>query len=140
MIEVTLTWSELELAAIVGVRRNVESLSDGNSPHRLMGTPHQDLPGWQGHIEGAAGEAAVAKYLNRYWSGTVNTFGKGGDVGALQVRARSRHDYELIIRPKDRDDDWFVLVTGKAPIFRIRAWFVPHAALTPFPEDAMAAA
>lgn len=154
---VVLTWAELEIAAAVGTRRNIESLRDGNKPHRLLGG-HEDLPGWQGHIEGAAGESAVAKFLNRYWSGSVNTFKTGGDVGDVQVRTRSRHNFELIVRPKDRDEDWFVLVTGLAPVFLVHgclrggdakrpewsathgggapAWFVPQSEMRPFQQAA----
>lgn len=109
--------------------------------------------GWSEHIEGACGEAAVAKVLNRFWNGSVDTFATGGDVGDIQVRTRSSHDYELLVRPDDRDSDVFILVTGRAPTFRVigyiwgrdakrpewlqthgsrpAAYFVPHAFLTP---------
>lgn len=149
VIDVTLNWEELDVAAHVGARRNIEALRRGWAPHRRLG--YHDLPGWQGHIEGAAGEIALAKTLNRHWSAHVNTFKVGGDVGAVQVRTRSRHDYELIVRDEDRDEDWFVLVTGTAPAFRVHgyirgrdakrpewrqehggfvpAFFVPHEAL-----------
>jgi hypothetical protein len=153
VIVVTLDWFEVEMAAIVGVRRNLEGLRRGWLPHRRLG--HADLPGWQGHVEGAAGELAVAKLLNRYWSGSINTFKSGGDVGAVQVRTRSRHDYQLIVRDEDRDADWFVLVTGQAPTFHVHgfirggdakrpewrhdhgghapAYFIPQPALRSFP-------
>jgi hypothetical protein len=75
------------------------------------------------HIEGACGEAAVAKALNVFWSGTVNTFKRGGDIGSkIQVRTRSKSYYELIVRQDDRDDDIFILVTGKAPSFDVVGW------------------
>mgnify|MGYP006300474069 CR=1 FL=1 len=52
----------------------------------------------------------------------MGTFKTGGDVGEIQVRTRSRHDYELLIRPQDRDEDTFVLLTGVAPSFRAHGW------------------
>lgn len=148
----TLTPYELHLAASVGVRRQIEAMSAGRPDrHGHSGA------GWNLHLEGACGELAVAKALGRYWDGSVNTFKKGGDVGAVQVRTRSKHEYELIVRQGDRDSDVFVLVTGVAPSYRVRgwlrggdakrpewekthgdrppAWFVPHAALKSFPES-----
>ncbi|WP_051324000.1 hypothetical protein [Candidatus Solirubrobacter pratensis] len=143
---------ELAQAAYVGCQRHIESVAKG-LPDRYGA----EKGGWNLHIEGAAGELAFAKCLNVYWSGSVNTFGEGGDVGQIQVRTRSRHDYELIIREKDRDDDVFVLVTGVSPEYvvvgwtfggiakahdewrkthggRAAAWFVPHEALRPVDE------
>jgi len=116
---VVLSESEMKLAAMVGVNRNVESMSKGlKDKHGFTGD------GWSVHIEGACGELAFAKYRNRHWSGSVNTFKRGGDVGEVQVRTRSRHDYDLIVRQDDKDDDYFVLVTGTAPEFRIRGFIV----------------
>jgi hypothetical protein len=105
---------------------------------------------------------AYAKARQRYWGAPVNTYKEGGDVGDVQIRTRSRHSYELIVRKDDRDEDFFVLVTGRIPNFRVWGWiqakhakrpewsqthgnreaafFVPHTALTPFrlPEVANA--
>jgi len=111
---------------------------------------------WTLHIEGAAGEVAVAKATGRYWQASVNSFKTGGDVGKLQVRARSDHNYELLVRDDDPDEPPFVLVTGKAPHFWVRGWmygwdakrvewrrnhgnrepafFVPHEYLLPMEE------
>lgn len=116
--DVTLTPVEVELAAMTGVKRQIEALRAGR-PDRYGADAHD---GWSLHIEGAAGEAAAAKVLDRYWGATVNTFSSGGDVGLLQVRTRSRHDYELIVRDKDRHEDAFILVTGTVPRFRVHGW------------------
>lgn len=67
---------------------------------------------------------AFAKFVNKYWNGSVNTFKNGGDVGRFQVRTRSDHSYDLIIRPDDRDSDYFILVTGQAPVFRVRGFIL----------------
>ena len=117
-MRVTLEWFEVLLAATVGVRRQLEALRSGRPDcHGFDGAT-----GWQVHIEGACGEMAFAKATGRYWSGSINTFKAGGDVGNIQVRTRSRDDYDLIVRDDDRDEDIFVLVIGKAPTFRVVGW------------------
>jgi hypothetical protein len=119
MVDVTLTWSELTTAAFIAIRRQIQNLANGR-PDRF-GAPVED--GWTLHIEGAAGEMAVAKAAGRYWCGSLNDL-KADDVGLLQVRTRSRHSYELILHPGDPDDRAFVLVTGRAPAFRIHGWIM----------------
>lgn len=147
--DVSLTSEELQIAAMVGLMRQIQNLfagrddADGASPES----------GWQYHLEGAAGEMAFAKWADKYWSGNLGNL-KADDVGMMQVRTRSRHSYELIIKERDPDDRIFVLLTGLAPHFRLRGWiwgwegkckewygdicrngrpnyFVPHAALHP---------
>jgi hypothetical protein len=117
-IVIKLSWSELANAAMIGIYRHMMAVSKG-----LPDKHGREGLGWNDHVEGAAGEMAAAKACNLYWCAPVNTFKNGGDVGdSLQVRTRSRHEYELIVRPDDRDGDCFVLVTGKAPDFIVRGW------------------
>lgn len=115
---ITLAWFELATAAQVGLRRHIEALMKG-LPDKYG---FNQETGWNVHIEGAAGEMAVAKCLNMFWNGSVNTFKRDADVGKLQVRTRSKEDYDLLVRPDDRDGDVFVLVTGKAPTFKVHGW------------------
>jgi len=125
-IKVSLTNVETMLAGQIGVMRHTEALSR-RSPNAFGLASDKD--GWGLHVEGAAGEMAVAKALNVYWTATVNTYKEGGDIGRrIQVRTRSKHDYELIVRPSDRDDDVFVLVTGKSPTFHVHGWIYGHEA------------
>ena len=113
-----LEWFELSRAALVGVSRNVEAMRKG-CVNRM---PISDE--WGIHILGALGEAAFAKGTNRYWNGGVNTF-KGSDVGKnIQVRTRSQHSYELIVRRADHDSDIYVLVTGGPQVFVLRGWML----------------
>jgi len=100
----------------IGRMRHLSSIKAG-----LQDSHGFDGCGWSEHIEGACGEMAVAKHLGIYWDGSVNTFHQC-DLPGLQVRTRSRHDYDLIVRPSDRDDDIFVLVTGKCPHYTIHGW------------------
>jgi hypothetical protein len=155
MIEVVLTPAESMMAAAVGALRHAESLhANRRDAHGLR----TDADGQSLHILGAAGELAVARVLGRYWGGDVCNF-KRADVGAsVQVRTRSRPDYDLIVRDDDDPADVFVLVTGtptrlsvhgwirggdaRRPEWRQThggrpaAWFVPQSALHPLAHQA----
>jgi hypothetical protein len=147
-IEVRLTPGEMEYAANVGAKRHIEALAKGRpDKHGFEGE------GWSVHIEGACGELAFAKALNKHWGGSVNTFKGGGDVGSVQVRTRSKSHYGLLVREDDDDNAAFVLVVGKEGRYRVVGWtwggdakrkqwrkkhggrpaayFVPQSALTP---------
>ena len=117
MIEVTLEYYEVAQAAHVGQLRNLSAMSRGYETK---------IPGreWQAHIEGACGEIAVAKAAGKYWGGSINTFKDGGDIASTgwEVRTRSSHDHDLIIRDSDPDGRVFILVTGLSPTFRIHGW------------------
>jgi hypothetical protein len=117
-MKVDLEWFEVSRAALVGVSRNVEAM-------RKQCQNRSTVPDdWGIHILGALGECAFAKATNRYWNGSVNTFKRGGDVGRIQVRTRARHDHDLIVRPQDKSEDVFVLVTGGPSSFEIQGWCV----------------
>jgi hypothetical protein len=147
-IAIMLTTYEMAMAAKCGATRNICAMIKGCSNAYGL----EEDYGWGKHIEGACGEIAVAKALGLFWSPTVNTFGSEPDIKPdIEVRTRSRHDYELTIRPKDDQARRFVLVTGVAPTFVVRgycigaharrdewlhdyggrppAWFVPQAEL-----------
>lgn len=115
---VELTPQELMQAAMVGVMRAVSCIRDGRQ-HKHGANIDES---WQMQIEGACGEAAHAKASGVWWSASVNTFKSEGDVGAVEVRTRSKDDYDLIVRKDDRDDAIYVLVVGRAPCFRVVGW------------------
>jgi hypothetical protein len=118
MIEIELNWTETWIAAEVGKLRQFESLRKGlQDKYGFDGEK-----GWSIHIEGASGEMAVAKCLGVYWGGSVNTFRTQADVGRLEIRTRSRSDYDLLVRPDDKNDSIFVHVTGRSPKFKIHGW------------------
>ena len=114
---IRLSWSEVITAAMVGVFRQVTNLRDG----RADAYGASDDRGWQLHIEGCCGEMAFAKLSGLYWSGSLGNLG-ADDVHLYQVRTTSRDDGRLIVHPGDPDDRVFVLVTGRAPTFRVRGW------------------
>jgi hypothetical protein len=138
----------MAMAAECGIMRNIAAIIDGRADAYGL---DEDDEGWSKHVEGACGEVAAAKVLGRFWSPTANAF-SAPDIGRkIGVRTRSRHDYDLNIRPSDKPDHVYVLVTGRAPNFIVRgymlgadarrdewlrdyggrpsAWFVPQDAL-----------
>lgn len=123
MIVETLTWYEADIAAITGIRRQLKALEQGNPDcHGYSGL------GWDLHVEGAAAELAVAKARGVYWGAHVNVWSVA-DLGArVQVRLRTQHHYDLIVRPDDADHHAFVLVTGRLPEYRIHGWIWGHEA------------
>lgn len=116
-IRLELTPAEMLLAATTGVHRNVAAIRRG-----LPDVAGHSGSGWDLHVEGACGEMAVAKHLGLFWNGSINTFRSGNDVGAWQVRTRSRADYDLVVRPNDKPENIFILVIGIAPVFDIIGW------------------
>jgi hypothetical protein len=116
-MNVSLASHELLLGSAVGSMRQIAALKRGlRDQHGLEGD------GWTKHIEGACGELAVAKLLGRFWGGGINDFKRADDVRGLQVRTRSRDEYDLLVRKDDRDGDRFVLVTGTAHDYAVRGW------------------
>jgi hypothetical protein len=112
VIPVTLTTHEIRLVGMVALERRIASLSFADK-HGYDGTG-----AWDVEINSAAGELAVAKALNLYWDGSVNTF-KKPDVGRYQVRHTKLPHGCLIVRPGDPDEDTYVLVTGEIPVFKV---------------------
>ena len=91
----------------------------------------KDKYGFQGdpleiHVNGARGEIGFAKVVGAPWRSSVGTFKSGHAVGKLQVQTRSRHDYELIVRPEDRpvESEPFVLVLGNFSLFAVIGWII----------------
>jgi hypothetical protein len=118
-------WVELSLtemlnAANVGIVRHHESTKRN---HKFAhGFVENEKTALCIDIEGAMGEVCVAKVLDRYYEGTVNTF-KGADIGKdIQVRCRSKHDYDLIVRDDDNPNHFYIHVTGTAPNYCVRGW------------------
>lgn len=147
-MKIDLTPGEILQGAMIGVLRQCQNLQK-NRPDRYGG---EKMGAWQIHIEGALGEMAVAKALNKYWSGNLGNL-DAPDVSRLQVRTTQGENNRLIVHPTDPDDDWFVLVIGKNGVYELKgcikgidakreqfwrdpeggrpAYFVPQQALAP---------
>lgn len=111
----TLDWQEIVADATVGMMRHVKHAAR-NDKHKHGGAP--DAP-WDADIESACAEDFVAKMLGLRWH-----HGSDGatDVGPYQVRHTMLGDGRLILHPDDKDDEIFILVTGRAPTFEIVGW------------------
>lgn len=135
-------------AALVGVHRQLDNIAARRQGRNGEKGEHD----WQLHIEGAMGEAVIAKWLNLYWSGSVGDLGSA-DVGKYQVRTTSYANGSLILHPWDLDDAIYFLVVGKNGAYSVpgfvrgrdgkrkefwrdptnsgrAAYFVPRSALT----------
>lgn len=117
---IELSEQEFRFAVKIGEIRQEEALSK-NLPDKYG---FDGVAGLAVHIEGSAGELAVAKALGIPWDATVNTFKSLPDLtGNIEIRTRSKSDYDLLIRPDDKDDKIFVLVIRKSTkIFDVIGW------------------
>lgn len=79
------------------------------------------------HLLGVWGEWAYSKFARAVGTLTLNTFKESADVDGIEIRTRSLHRYELIIRPDDHLERSFVLITTEHPqkgdgLFIIKGW------------------
>ena len=122
-MKVSLKDYEIHLANFVGDRRNSESKRMGLK-NAYKYNKSNDQADEDSRV-GARGELAVAKAMNWYYDGSVNTFKNGYDVYKVQVRTRKEKHYDLLVRPDDRDEDVFVLVIPQnEKDFIIHGWEV----------------
>lgn len=71
-------------------------------------------------ITGACGELAVARFLRRYWTPSVNTFHAVADIEPnIEVRSTVLEHGCLPVRNNDPDDRYYFLVVGEPPTMRI---------------------
>ena len=76
------------------------------------GAPTDQDRGYRLHLVGVAGELGFARFQHLDdWTPTVDTFRSMPDVGAFEVRCRSRHSYDLLIRSGDRSSSRYILAT-----------------------------
>lgn len=117
---IRLTDEEIAEATAIGKLRQAEAVRKGLKPaHGFKG---DEAACEKIHIMGALGEMAAAKCLGIPWDGTVNTFKSRGDLGDIEVRTRSRHEWDLKVCPEDHDDRRFVLVTVENGEYRVHGW------------------
>jgi hypothetical protein len=120
---VTLSQTEMQNASNVGVVRHHESTKRNSKASG--GFVEDEFSMLQIHIQGAMGEVCVAKVLDLYYDGSVNTYSKA-DIGTnIQVRATLKHNGFLRVvkeDEKDNPDHYYFLVTGYAPYLCVRGW------------------
>ena len=109
---IKLSLAEMQIAAQVGIQRQIQNLKNGAVPAYGAGNKND----WQLHIEGALGEMALAKHLGIYWDGKGKM--RAPDVGDVDVRTRSKHTYDLIVHDRDDDGRFIYLLTGGNGTYR----------------------
>ncbi len=126
-----LTSSEMEVGAMMGLNRQLRCLNvSKNGESKLSeyiskwGDPGKNTL-WGNHIEGALGEVAVAKFLNKYISGAT-AFGEV-DVGEYyEVRTVSSDFHKLFLKKTDKKDKYYILVRGKLGVYRIWGYITAY--------------
>jgi len=121
MIEVRLSKIEFFQAVNVGVIRQMQNKAKGRKDR--FGAEKMD--GWGIHIEGACGEAAVAKYLNIFYNGNIGNLSAcdvNNNARNVEVRTAAKNHHSLILHKSDKDDSVYILVCGEAPVFNIKGW------------------
>ena len=114
---VTLTETEMKNAAWYGIQRNIENINKG----RESAHGHGGQNDWQLHIEGVAGELAVSKALGIPWKGK-GAIGEPDLSNGDEVRQAGSHNLKLIIRPGDKEDARYWLVTGRYGHYIVHGW------------------
>jgi len=115
-VNVKLTFYEIYMGANVGVARRLASMKRGETNK----VQNKDF-GWHTDIESACAEVVVAKYLNIFWDGSINTF-KLPDVGEFQVKHTQYENGSLLLRKEHNPSYSYILVTGTHPDYVIRGY------------------
>lgn len=120
IVRFRLTGSEMHLVAVAGIQRGLDAIR-----HNRNGAYGcENGPGFDLHIEGCAGELALAKHLNRYWNGAFGDLDVA-DVGQRwQVRATHYATGHLLLHEPDNNDHPFVLAIVNLPYVRLAGWIL----------------
>ena len=83
------------------------------------------------HLLGAAGEMAVASYLGMKDCLYKETEAKRGsdDLPGIDIKTRSKHQYDLIVQRNENPNKKFVLVTIENKTTFIHGWCYGHEAM-----------
>ncbi len=111
--QIILTWAEVAYAAQAGIMRHVVNERDKRKSGKI--TPKKSA--WGIHAEGALGEYAVAKLLNKHWKPHLKNFHMGDLGGEFQVEIRHTVHYggHLLVKCAETEEALtrpFILVTG----------------------------
>lgn len=121
-MRVTITEDEFATAAFVALLRVHHSLKGERKDALFEKDTFKNL---DVHMKGTVGEVACSKALGIPWPMHVNVFkGKPDLPPDIEVRLRTNHDHDLIIRDGDDADRRYVLVTGSPPDLEIRGWLL----------------
>lgn len=110
------TFERKELTTIVlaGTLRRIDHMFNGGNYSRWKAFDNWDID-----INGAIGEAAVARYLNSYWAPGV---AGAPDLPEAEVRTTTRNNGCLILHKENDDLSVFVLVVVNGNTAKIVGW------------------
>lgn len=121
MIEVTLAWAEVRIAAEVAAVRRASALKSGRN-HR-HGATDADLS-LDLEFNGVLGEIACCKWLGVYWPDFGLTPGTV-DCGVCEVRAVDRPSKRLTLHDSDKANLPHVLAIISGPaLVTLRGWIM----------------
>lgn len=127
-VRVTLTAEEWNRACVLGTQRDDEARATGHH-HKVKAADTSRDYQLQIHIEGVAGEMAFCKAAGVPFPATINTYRDQPDVPPdIEVRTRSKHWHDLIVRTDDNPEYRVVLVTGSRGRYFVRGWILARAA------------
>lgn len=116
--KIHLSMEEMAIVSLISGLRRGESKTNGRKDnHGFSGENAWDI-----EIEGCAAEMAYCKMRGQYWNGSVCSFKKADCGQNVQIRHTTLEKGSLIVREADNDDHYYVLVTGRAPVFTITGW------------------
>lgn len=118
MVKVELSLAEVQIAAMVGCQRVIEKIK-ANESYSVSGESPSTF--FERYIPGSIAEAALAKYLNVYWSKGEKS---APDVGDVDCRCTTYDNGHLEIHKSDPDDRKFYLLTGYNGKYIIRGWIM----------------
>ena len=127
-MKVSLSWDEEMIARAVGELRHHKARAGNHTRYTdERGKPGEEDDSSEARkkdVDAAGAEMAVAKITNCYWPPSLEAQTNGlPDVGkAIQVRHTRLPHGSLIVSPKDRDEQYFFLVTGEIPEYEVRGF------------------
>lgn len=118
MKDITLSYSDMLIAAQAGLMRRIENVKKGNVSNK---SPYDNK--WQTDIEGALAEYALAKAIGRFWWGKGNP--RDPDVYPNEeCRHSESHENRLILHKTDHDTRRYWLVTGRDGKYRVHGYIL----------------
>lgn len=116
-MKVELTQGELYSGAILGICRQHEALRKSSKDFAVSKESGYGL-----HCEAALAEMAVAKGLGLYFPATLNAYSKPDIPPNLQVKLRFGENDDMFVPTTCKEDELFILVTGRAPVYTIKGF------------------
>jgi hypothetical protein len=117
------------MCSVLGITRAWQSHANKNRS-KLLSSDYSDNV--KIHIAGCIGETAVAKLLGIYNPQTFNVFKSQSDLSigdvSIEVRSRSNHNHDMIVRLDDDNNSIYILSTGDGNLVRIHGWMRGSAA------------